>query len=271
MQLGSIAVVDNTVRRETLVMLLWGKPASGKTVLASTAPGNKLWLLFDPSGTASLSKRSDVKVADFSGYKAAQLENLKQGGIVERDLVKMLASGAFDTVVVDSLTSFGQMALSYAIVSGKANKGTFRATIESPGMTGYGVRTAMMLDFAQMVLRCCIDAGKHCIFVCHEVEKSSGDDGKIDEITIALSGQTSMVLPAKVSEIWYVEDTGRQRIIYVRNHGMRRPMRTRLFQPGTETRFVWTYNQDDGTGGTIAEWYEQWQAAGFAKVPLPTK
>src|SRR5215217_7688448 len=151
MQLGSVPIESNTLRRETLVMLLWGKPATGKTVLASTAPGKKLWLLFDPAGTASLSRRDDIVVADFSGYKAAQLENLKQGGIIERDLLKLLTSGDIGTVVVDSVTSFGQMALSYAIVSGKANKGAFRATIESPGMTGYGVRTAMMLDFCQMV------------------------------------------------------------------------------------------------------------------------
>lgn len=270
MQLGSVAVTPNTQRRETLVMLLWGKPASGKTVLASTAPGRKLWLLFDPAGTASLSKRSDVVVADFSGYKPAQLENLKQGGIVERDLVKVLKEGGIDTVVVDSLTSFGQLALSYAIVSGKANKGTFRATIESPGMTGYGVRTSMMLDFAQMVLRACVDAGKHVVFICHETEKSN-DDGEVSEITIALSGQTSMVLPAKVSEIWYVEDTGKQRLIYVRNHGMRRPMRSRMMlTPPGATRFVWSYVQETGEGGTITRWYDAWSAAGFDKIALPS-
>jgi hypothetical protein len=270
MQLGSIVITPNTQRRETLVMLLWGKPATGKTVLASTAPGRKLWLLFDPAGTASLSKRSDVVVADFSGYKAAQLENLKQGGIVERDLIRALAAPEISTVVVDSLTSFGQLALSYAIVSGKANKGTFRATIESPGMTGYGVRTSMMLDFAQMVLRAAVDAGKHVIFICHETEKSD-EAGQVNEITIALSGQTASVLPAKISEIWYVEDTGKQRLVYVRNHGMRRPMRSRMFlTPQGTTRFAWTYEQEAGTGGTIARWYDTWANAGFSKIDLPS-
>lgn len=270
MQLGSVFVEPNTARRETLVMLLWGKPATGKTVLAATAPGKKLWLLFDPAGTASLKRSPDVAVADFSGYKAAQLENLKQGGVVERDLVKALREDdAPDTVVVDSLTSFGQLALSYAIVSGKANSGKFRASIETPGMTGYGVRTSMMLDFAQMVLRTCVDAKKHCIFICHEVEKS-GEDGTVNEITIALSGQTSSVLPAKVSEIWHVEDTGKTRNIYVRAHGLRRPMRTRMFAtPNGATRFVWTYDQETGSGGKIADWYTAWTDAGYDKIPLP--
>lgn len=269
MQLGSIMIEPNTTRRETLVMLLWGKPATGKTVLAATAPGRKLWLLFDPAGTASLTRRDDVSVADFSGYKAQQLENLKQGGIVERDLLRALNDGSIDTVVVDSVTSFGQMALSYAIQSGKANKGTFRATIESPGMTGYGVRTAMTLDFCNMVLRACLDAKKHVIFICHEQDKSD-DDGRVTEVTVALSGQTASVLPAKISELWYVEDTGKVRNIYVRNHGMRRPMRTRMFlTPEGATRFAWSYNQDKDTGGTIAQWYDAWAGAGYAKVPLP--
>lgn len=271
MQLGSVPIEAHNTRRETLVMLLWGRPASGKTVLASTAPGRKLWLQFDPAGTASLARSDSIVVADFSGYKTAQLENLKQGGIVERDLLKALRDEQIDTIVVDSLTSFGQMALSYAIVSGKANKGTFRASIEAPGMTGYGVRTAMVLDFSQMVLRAALDNKKHVIFVCHETDKSD-DNGIVNEITIALSGQTASVLPAKISECWYVEDTGKQRLIYVRNHGLRRPMRTRMFTlPEGTTRFPWTYKQDEGTGGTIAAWYERWSAAGFAKVPLPAE
>lgn len=269
MQLGNVAVEATTSRRETLVMLIWGKPATGKTVLAATAPGKKLWLLFDPAGTASLTRTDDVIVADFSGYKAQQLENLKQGGLVERDLLKLLGDADVSTVVVDSVTSFGQLALSYAIASGKANKGTFRATIEAPGMTGYGVRTAMTLDFCQMILRVCLDRKKHVVFICHEQERSD-EEGKVNEITIALSGQTASVLPAKISEIWYLEDTGRHRNIYVRNHGMRRPMRTRMFlTPDGTTKFLWSYNQEAGTGGTVATWYEAWAAAGFAKVPVP--
>lgn len=270
MRLGSVAIEAHDVRRETLVMLLWGKPAGGKTVLASTAPGRKLWLLFDPAGTASIKRSTSISVADFSAFKAAQLDSLKQGGIVERDLYTQLKDSDIETVVVDSLTSFGQLALQYAVVSGKANKGLFKATLEAPGMTGYGVRTAMMLDFAQMVLRVCVDLRKHVIFICHEQERAD-DEGKVSEITIALSGQTASVLPAKISEIWRVEDTGTQRIVYVRNHGLWRPCRTRMFSPGLVTKFPWSYDQEKGTGGTIASWYEAWSQAGFDKIALPVK
>lgn len=270
MQLGSVAVQSTTARREQLVMLLWGKPSSGKTVLASTAPGRKLFLQFDPAGTASLKRSPLVTVADFSAYSAAKLADLKQGGMVERDLLRMLqGDDAPDTVVVDSVTSFAQLALTYAVVSGKANKGTFKATLEAPGMTGYGVRTAMVLDFCSMVLRCCLDTGRHCIFICHEQERTD-EEGRVSEITIALSGQTASVLPAKISELWRVDDVGKQRLVYVRNHALWRPMRTRMFAPGNATNFQWRWDQEaGGDTHTIAAWYDAWAANGFDKVPLP--
>ena len=62
--LGQAAVVPLRHKRERLTMLLWGKPACGKTVFAATAPGKKLWLLFDPNGTASIRKRDDILVVD---------------------------------------------------------------------------------------------------------------------------------------------------------------------------------------------------------------
>jgi hypothetical protein len=269
--LGNIPIEATVSRREILTMLIWGKPAAGKTVLASTAPGKKLWLQFDSAGTASLERSDDILVADFSGYKTAQLENFKQSGIIERDLIKAIGDASIDTVVVDSLTAFGQMALSYAVVSGKANKGAFRATIENPGMTGYGVRTSMMLDFSQMVLRVCMDLKRHCIIITHEQEKSD-DEGRLSEITLSLSGQTASVLPARISEVWHMEDTGKERLLYVRNHGMKRPMRTRMFQPDKDTtRFTWGYNQSSREGEGIAHWYTRWQANGFAKIAVPGK
>jgi AAA domain len=268
MKLGNVEVQPTISRREKLVMLLWGKPTCGKTVLASTAPGKKLWLQFDPAGTASLARSDNILVADFSGYKPAQLEAFKQGGVMETDLLKLLKENNINTVVVDSLTQFGELALKYGITSGKANRGTFKASIEQPGQTGYGVRSAMVLDFVSMVLRVCADAGTHLIFIAHEQE-SMDDDGKLNEITLSLGGQGRALIPAKVSEIWHIEDTGKQRNAYLRIHGIKRPMRTRMFLTDERTHFLLPYNQDKAQGDGIAEWYSAWEQAGFNKIPMP--
>lgn len=269
MQLGQTKIETTASRIELLTMLIWGKPACGKTVLAATSPGKKLWLQFDPAGTASLDRSDDILVADFSATKAAQLENFKQGGIIESDLLKEIKAEGINTIVVDSLTSFGQLALNYGIVSGKASIGKFRASIEAPGQTGYGIRSAMLLDFCTMILRVCADTKCHCIFIAHDKE-SMDEDGKTTEITMSLGGQGQNIIPAKISEIWHMEDTGRQRLLYVRAHGVKRPMRTRMFVvPENRTSFKLSYNQFTGEGDGINTWYTQWKEAGFNKIVLP--
>lgn len=274
MQLGNVTVEPTVSRIELLIMLLWGKPACGKTIAASTAPGRKLWLQFDPSGTASLERSDDILVADFASYKPAQLANFKQGGMIERDLLKNIPEHNINTVVVDSLTSFGQMALSYALVSGKANVGKFQASIEQPGQTGYGIRGSMLLDFCTMILRVCQDTKAHCIFIAHDREVFD-DNGSLKEITVSLGGQSQTVIPAKISEIWHMEDTGRDRRIYVRSHGVKTLMRTRMFEVDAKrNNFIFPYDQSTRTthasGDGIATWYEQWKANGFNRIPLPT-
>lgn len=271
MKLGSVDVSTTETRLELLTMLLWGKPGAGKTVLASTAPGRKLWLQFDPSGVASLRRSDDILVADFAGYKANKLADFKQGGIVEADLLKLIKTEGINTVVLDSLTSFGQLALQYGIATGIANRGAFKATIEQPGQTGYGVRSALILDVCSMLLRVCADTGTHCIFIAHDQDVMD-DDGKLKEITISLGGQGRNIIPAKISEIWMLLDNGKQRSVFIRSHGMWRPMRTRMFlAPDNATSFGWTYDQDKGTGQGIADYYKSWQDAGFSKVAPPGK
>jgi hypothetical protein len=162
--------------------------------------------------------------------------------------------------------------LSYAVLSGKANKGTFKATLEDPGQTGFGIRLAMVQDFVKLVLRACADYQKHCIFICHEKDaRSETVNGKsmVVEITMNLGGQLNNNVGLCISELWYVEDTGKQRLIYLRNHGVKRPMRTRMFLlPPNKQTLVWNYDQHTGKGDTIAGWYEAWKANGFNKLPL---
>lgn len=268
--LGSIAVETTASRREQFTALIWGLPTAGKTVLASTAPGKKVWLQFDMAGTASLLRTDDLLVADFSTTDPRKMEQFKQGGVVEKDLLRMLKDiGPGNTVVVDSITSFGQLALYHGVLSGKASGKTFKATVEAPGMQGYGIRTALTLDFIAMVMRACGDTHNHCIFVGHQQE-SLDDDGKVNEITLSLGGSGRAVMPAKISEIWYLEDVGSRRVIYIRNHGVKRPMRSRMFDVADRSMFTLTYDQRTGKGDGIVQWYEAWAGNGFNRIPVPT-
>lgn len=266
MKIGNIEVTPTSERIERLSMLVWGMPSAGKTVLMSTMPGRKLWLLFDPQGVASLVRSDDVLVADFTGLEATSYSSFKQGGMYEKDIQKLLRESDVESVVVDSLTSFHQGAILYAVKTGKAGK---EATYEQPSQAGYGVANAVMMDFCNMVLRTCAEARKHVAFVCHE-RPTMNKDGVLTAMSPSLGGVVQSILPLKISEVWRMEDTGKQRNIYIRNHGMWRPMRTRMFAtPMGQTVFRLTYDQDTNTGDGIRDWYAAWRDNGFNKIPVP--
>ena len=63
--------VQGTSSRMSL--LLWGQPGVGKTTLAATAPGKKLWVNFDPDGTDSVAQFENIDVVDLSGASRIRL------------------------------------------------------------------------------------------------------------------------------------------------------------------------------------------------------
>ena len=267
--LGQATVVPLTQKRERMTMLLWGKPACGKTVYASTAPGKKLWLLYDPNGTASIRKRDDILVVDLSTYPIAKLQDFRQGTSFERDLVSLIRDQGIETVIVDSITSFSQMAMEYAIKHPTSSGSNFKASLEMPGLKAYGTRTAAIIAMCGMVEMAARSNGAHLIFIAHDME-SYNDKGEIDEVTISLRGGAAEAVPPRISEIWRIEDDGKQRWAYVRNHGKFKPMRTRMFAtPDGQTRMRLSYDQDKSTGMTLDALYKQWEENGFDKLALP--
>ena len=92
--------------------MIWGAAGCGKTLLASTAPGKKLWLLFDPNGADTLNispERDNCTVVDLS----KQACNIIAQGCVENPfgIEQYLKDNTFDTVVMTELSfscvSFG--------------------------------------------------------------------------------------------------------------------------------------------------------------------
>jgi septin family protein len=70
---GGISIMPPSAENMQLSMLLWGDSGSGKTTLAATAPGTKLYLLFDPGGDLSLAGRVDVLVLDLSAESSTKV------------------------------------------------------------------------------------------------------------------------------------------------------------------------------------------------------
>lgn len=265
-------VTANVAR--SLVMMIWGRSGCGKTVLASTAPGNKLWFQFDTQGTASLGKRDDVITLDFSGYSHAKIDDIKEGGLVERDIIRTLKERTdIHTLVVDSVTSIAQLCLAHAVQSGKASGNNFKATIEQPGMAGYGIRNRLVLSVVRMFMRVTSETNRHLIFICHEDAPDKDKDGNIVRISVLLGGTLPEEVPINLSEVWYLEqDDKDRRYIHVRPYARRVPMRTRMFRTTAKmatAAIPFTYDNDSRTGDGIATWYEQWRETGFDKIDIP--
>jgi hypothetical protein len=271
MKLGGIPIQPLDARVERLSMLIWGKSGCGKTVLASTAPGPMLWINFDPDGIASLKRTDAIMAVDMSSVGHEKVPTFKSGDVVEAQLRTLLTQHpTLATIVVDSVTSFAQLALSHAVLSGKANGGTFKASTEAPGMAGYGIRNRLVLDCINMFLRVTGALGRHIVFICHEDTPKTDKEGNITSITVLLGGSLPEEVPLKISEVWHLLDSDGRRVIGIRPYAQRGPMRTRMFRhEGRVTNFPFHYDQQTGGGDGISTWFTQWQASGFDKIAVP--
>lgn len=270
-KLGGMPVQPLDARVERLSMLLWGKSGCGKTVLASTAPGPLLWINFDPDGVASLRRSNEILSVDMANMGHDKVPTFKSGDVIEAQLRTLLTQQpTLATVVVDSVTSFAQLALSHAVLSGKANGGTFKASQETPGMAGYGVRNRLVLDTINMFLRVTGALGRNVIFICHEDTPKTDKDGNVTSITVLLGGSLPEEVPLKISEVWHLADNDGRRVIGFRPYAQRGPMRTRMFRhEGRSTTFPLLYDQQTGRGDGITTWFTQWQESGFDKIAVP--
>jgi hypothetical protein len=270
LELNGVPVTALAAQEYQLSILLWGKAACGKTVAAVTAPGKKLWILFDPKGTASLGPRDDVLVADFASYPIHKLQDFKEDGTMKNALKKvLLANPDVETIVVDSVTQFAENALAHAIVSRVGATAKFQPSFEAPGMQAYGARLAVTMSMIRMMLLIAGEHKKHIIFITHEGQPDKDDNGVTREITLMLGGGLPSAVPLKISEVWYMRDTGKDREIFVRPFQYYSPMRSRMFRTQQASSFKFRYDLETGQGEGIADWYKRWSDSGFTKIDLP--
>lgn len=279
---GPIEIKSGAETPSRMALVLWGPATCGKTTLAATAPGTKLWFSFGDNEHLSVVHRSDVMVADVSDmdydelFKHAQNQNPFGLDQILRDNTQI------ETVVVDSTTALEYKALQKSVLGLQVGKGrskggeSFTPTMEQPGISAYGGRNAIVLEVLTGFLRVTAKHNVHVIFTAHENDPVLTKDGMIDYYAIMLGGKLINSVTWRLSEIWYMsQDTtgARHRRLAVRPTRLRRPMKSRMFNLKGNPEFVVNYDSDkpdDAEGQmTIADWYYQWLDGGKQRIPIP--
>ena len=261
-KLGTVKLTTPKTQVTRMAMVIWGPSGAGKTTLAATAPRPILWVNFDPDGTSSLMDQKDILIADFSMENPNKIETFKHensGGIKQ----VLETHPEIQTVVFDSITSFNEMALKYGISQIRG------ATMEAPTLQGYGRRNSYTMQGIMSLIRTTGTVNKNIIFIAHE------DVPKQDEMTgammvsILVGGKMQSEIPIKLSEVWYLEDTGKDRKITIRSSRLRKPMKSRMFISSGASDFSWRFNPETWVGEGISNWFEKWKENHGRKIDLP--
>lgn len=256
---GGVAPTPAGDLPNNMAILLWGPGGIGKTTLACTAPGEKLLINFDPRGPASVAYRDDVMVLDYSTQTTSIVEEFKRSDPFNVSAVL----DRFDTVIVDSATTIGDLTVARGI---EITKG---ATVERPSPGAYGARNALILQLVTNLLKLCEKKGKHLIIICHEAAPEKNEDGQVVSITMYLGGQLPTQTSVRFSEVWAMYELAAGKTIAIRPCRSRGPIKTRMFSTTSTPEFQWVYNPEADTGMKLADWHEAWLKGGKKKLPLP--
>lgn len=270
-KLGKFEIKKPTQHDTRFSALIWGDAGVGKTTLAATAPGKKLWLLFDPDGDMSLVGYDDVLVLNLAGEGANVVEEFKKADPFGIEKV-LRDHPEIETVVFDSASSFTQVALTHAVnmVNSKIKGGT-PASLEAPGKQGYGYRTTYTIRALTVFMQMTKRLNRHYIVIAHEAMPATDDGGNVIHITLTLGGQIPNLFGLQMSEIWWMSvNTRGERSIAYRAVRMRKPIKSRLFiQSAGSGEFRWQYDPVTRKGDGIASWFKAWQANGGKPIPPP--
>lgn len=249
------------------VGLIWGPAGDGKTTLASTAPGNKAFLMLDPNGEMSLAGREDCQHI----LPLYSMNPLTVCGELKKDdpygLSRYFQQHDIDTLVVDSFTTLSTFTLYEAVDKNKTSKNAI--SLEQPSMAGYAYRNSLVQRIANNLLRLCARCHVNLIVTTHEGSPSYDDDGKIESVTMILSENLANQMGLRFNEVWHLKDSGQSRMISVRPHSKLKPMKTRMFL-ADKPQFRWDFDANTLIGEGISDWWLAWKQGGGKKLPLPS-
>lgn len=243
--------VGNIQKRISL--MLWGAPGVGKTMLAATAPGKKLWLLFDPNGADSLEfspEKDNCTVVDLS----KQSHSITLQGCMENPfgIEQYLKNDTFDTVVFDSATVYLDLCLKQAVSTTK------NATVDVPTQAGYSRRNSLMKQTLNNLIKLTNKYNKHIIIIGHEDNGQMDDLGNLIKQSVMIGGSSNTAVCITLSEIWYMSQLAGKRKIHFAPFGVKTPIKTRMIDTN-KTKFVeWNYDLENGGVG-IKDWFEMWK------------
>lgn len=270
---NELTVQTGEIKRR-LTGILWGPPKGGKTSLLMTSPGKKLLVNVDPDGYTSIMHRTDYSLIDVSEYTHQEIVGLvtKKVPTMIENMCKEGSLVAGDTVIVDSLSSFGDAALQLAIINKVGESGQFKPTIETPGLSAYGARTQYILEAVRQCLKVTARYGLNCWFTAHMDTPTNDKAGNFLYQSMTLSDKATSSVGLSISEIWFLDSNDKKRTLAVRPVRGRKPMGSRMFTQSGDAEFTLKYDieKPDSQPHSVSTWWTKWQEGGMKKLELPT-
>lgn len=192
-------------------VLILGRSGSGKTMLASTAPGVKYVLSLDPSGWVApelLKAEKDGDLIIERRYETAGLRVEREDFIRElyNHIVGLARNGTFkeiDTFIIDSITQIGLLMEAKLRVELKTSKG-----IENLRPQDWGQYLQYYTQLMHLVcsLPCNVLLTGH-LSPTYVTDQKTGERQLIS-FDLAVSGKSQDLVPAQVTEIYAIERNG---------------------------------------------------------------
>lgn len=269
---GGIPIINPAQADPRFVAIIWGPIGAGKTPLTATAPVPILYLMLDIGGETSINHRREtfdmIDLSNQTDTIVDQFERLDRPFML--DLNKVLASGKYKTLVLDSATSFLDKSLTRGITrSGPLVTKGVKPELIAPGLQGYGARSMLIRQCVMNLHTLCARNKVNFILTAHEkIEYNT--DGSIDLITLLLGGEAFVQVPKHFGEIWRLDEKEGKKTIFVKSFNRYKPCRSRMFNPGPDGfSFQWKFDTFKWQGDGIETWLNRWKDNQCSAIPMP--